>query len=306
MKRKICQISALGVMALLTARPAAATPFSWIQNGVSGSQIKFDSDGNIYLEGKCFGNVSSSFCANRSMPTGEIIEWYNREAVAKDGNLFFSGTISREVASPPTSGATWGNPAIASITDSGGKANLSVRHQCKNVAGCSDTVFEPAKWNNCNNPPNDCVQTKNNCYNYGNDKITNTYAQPGRASGHEGPYPPTCDSVDDAVTWDGLIRVGPKGVFPPVFPGNNYDCGNGHLIFMAVGGRDYHWWRLDQITGRWSQKPADGAAGDKDYTGPTYYDWNGNPICDPINSNRGQYTTPCYFYCTCGGLANIN
>ena len=28
------------------------------------------------------------------------------------------------------------------------------------------------------------ITRNNNCYNYGNDQITNTFAQPGKASGH--------------------------------------------------------------------------------------------------------------------------
>src|SRR5690606_15255980 len=33
--------------------------------------------------------------------------------------------------------------------------------------------YNPGKWNN---DPN--IRTRNNCYNYANDKITNTFAQP--------------------------------------------------------------------------------------------------------------------------------
>ncbi len=36
-----------------------------------------------------------------------------------------------------------------------------------------------ARWNN-----EDLIRYNNNCYNYGNDKITNSFAQPGRASGY--------------------------------------------------------------------------------------------------------------------------
>lgn len=36
-----------------------------------------------------------------------------------------------------------------------------------------------ARWNN-----EDLIRRNNNCYNYANDKITNSFAQPGEASGH--------------------------------------------------------------------------------------------------------------------------
>jgi hypothetical protein len=295
MIRVTWHILVIAVSVSIASNPAAAGDFSWIEYGVSGSQISFNTDGNIYLDGKCFGNVSSSFCSNRTMPTGEIVEWFNREAVAKDGNLFFAGTINLESGSLPSTGATWGSPIMASIQETGGKANLYVQHKCKNSGGCSNTVFEPARWNSSSTTCWD-----NNCYNYANDKITGTFAQPGRATGHLVPQRPTCNDVNTSATSDGLINVG------AAFPGNNYDCGNGHLVFAAVGGDDYHWFRFDQITGRWSHKPGHTAAVDKDDGGQSE-DWSGNPICNPTDpsTDRGQYTTACYYYCTCGGLANI-
>jgi hypothetical protein len=41
--------------------------------------------------------------------------------------------------------------------------------------------YNPAAWND-----NNGIQFNNNCYNYGCDIQTGTYAQPGRASGNEG------------------------------------------------------------------------------------------------------------------------
>lgn len=38
--------------------------------------------------------------------------------------------------------------------------------------------FNPSKWNNDLH-----VRRNNNCYNYAKNKITNTFAQPGRGSG---------------------------------------------------------------------------------------------------------------------------
>jgi len=50
------------------------------------------------------------------------------------------------------------------------------------------------------------IQTKNNCYNYGNDKITNSFAQPGRASGH--PYGAiTPEELLKASESDGLVKM---------------------------------------------------------------------------------------------------
>jgi hypothetical protein len=38
--------------------------------------------------------------------------------------------------------------------------------------------YEPGVWND-----NNGIQQSNNCYNYGRDKQTNTFAQPARAQG---------------------------------------------------------------------------------------------------------------------------
>jgi hypothetical protein len=60
------------------------------------------------------------------------------------------------------------------------------------------TEYNPGKWNI--SP----VQYQNNCYNYGNDVRTDTFAQPGRGTGHRWDYN-TCDSVWEAAVRDGLI-----------------------------------------------------------------------------------------------------
>jgi hypothetical protein len=75
-------------------------------------------------------------------------------------------------------------------------------------AGPSDfagpPAFDPGKWNN-----DPGVRTRNNCYNYANDKITNTFAQPGRGSG--GVFPAlTCDDVGAAAVRDGRSRARPR------------------------------------------------------------------------------------------------
>ena len=66
-----------------------------------------------------------------------------------------------------------------------------------------------ARWNT------PCVQPYNNCYNYANDKITNSFAQPGTASGH--PYGQiTADEMIRASESDGLVKmdVGPEEPCP--------------------------------------------------------------------------------------------
>lgn len=61
----------------------------------------------------------------------------------------------------------------------------------------------------------DLIRGNNNCYNYANDKITNSFAQPGTASGH--PYGQiTAEEMLRACESDGLVKmdVGPDDPCP--------------------------------------------------------------------------------------------
>lgn len=104
------------------------------------------------------------------------------------------------------------------------------------------TRFEPEKWNK------HLIQEHNNCYNYANDRMTDTFAQPGRGGdcnatiymthGYDFEKLAKCDglvvvSAPDkaslpAHTWN-LVAL----VFWPPKPGDD--------TF------DYHWYRYDNI-----------------------------------------------------------
>ena len=63
------------------------------------------------------------------------------------------------------------------------------------------TRFEPELWNDANG-----IQYHNNCYNYGCNTRTDTFAQPGRASGNL--YDAlNCDEVQSGAVSDGLRRT---------------------------------------------------------------------------------------------------
>jgi hypothetical protein len=132
--------------------------------------------------------------------------------------------------------------------------------------------YDPGKWNN---DPN--IRMRNNCYNYANDKITNTFAQPGRGSGSM--YTAIdCANVGAAAQRDGQVSVGPPASTPA----------QGHFIALVVWpGNDYHWYRQDNNT-RWSHKPGQTPARNTDNSG--------SPIADPRSCNRGPYTSFCGFY----------
>ena len=155
---------------------------------------------------------------------------------------------------------------------------------------CSVPKYEPAFWNDAG-----IVQYNNNCYNYGNNKRTDSYAQPGRAAGAQ--YTAViCAEVQRAALADGLRAVPATGQCPS--DSHNQYC----KIAFAVGEiypgqRDYHWYRQDQ-GGMWSHKPGGGTARNVDHAG--------SPIADPQTADRDGYTDFCGYLCTCSDSAQGN
>lgn len=152
---------------------------------------------------------------------------------------------------------------------------------------CSSPTYTPAFWNDANG-----IQYNNNCYNYGNNKRTDTFAQPGRAAGAM--YASiTCPAVSTAAQADGVAAMPPGGC-----PGSQCQ------IALVVGpGWDYHWYRKDS-NGMWSHKPGG--------TQATNRDNSNNPIANPETADRGNYTDFCGYFCSCSsstegnGHENIN
>lgn len=136
--------------------------------------------------------------------------------------------------------------------------------------------YDPGKWNN---DPN--VRSRNNCYNYANDKITNTFAQPGRGSGSAGPYPPNCNGTGAAAERDRLLRISNPSMTPA----------QGQIVALVIADQpsfmDYHWYRRDS-NGRWSHKPGQTPARNTDNSG--------QQIDNPEACNRGPYTIFCGYY----------
>ncbi|MEX3957620.1 hypothetical protein [Trinickia sp. EG282A] len=132
--------------------------------------------------------------------------------------------------------------------------------------------FDPGKWNN---DPN--IRQHNNCYNYANDKITNTFAQPGLGSGVM--YTAfDCGNVGSASQRDGQSQVGPPSTTPA----------QGHFIALVIwAGYDFHWYRQDN-NDKWSHKPGQSPARNVDNSG--------HLIGDPRTCDRGPYVNFCSFY----------
>lgn len=142
-------------------------------------------------------------------------------------------------------------------------------------------LYEPEWWN----VP--AIQPYNNCYNYGTNVRTNTFAQPGRAAGAM--YTElTCPSVRPAAIADKLIDA----------PAADNKCPEeGHLVALVVWPNgDYHWYRKGR-NGRWSHKPGG--------TAVTNLDNSGAVIVDPRTADRGPYTDFCTFMIVMHGHVRI-
>jgi hypothetical protein len=136
-------------------------------------------------------------------------------------------------------------------------------------------VFNPGFWND------PAHVTRNNCYNYASNRRTDTFAQPGRASGQM--YSAlTCAQVGPAAVRDGA-RAHPNCA-PATEAPRWYMA---LVIAPGPGFVDYHWYRKSK-EGFWGHKPGGTPAKNTDNSGRI--------ITDPRTANRGPYTIFCGFY----------
>ena len=164
----------------------------------------------------------------------------------------------------------------------GGSAQRSPRARALEVPR-----FEPSIWNN-----DPSVLVHNNCYNYANNKITNTFAQPGRGTGAEAAFPPTGPGVTRAAISDGLEPLAnPEG-----WQSTPTD---GHWVALVISSviRDYHWYRLDDFNARWSHKPGETKAREVDQSAAQ--------ISDPRTCDRRPYAEFAGFFHTYPGRITI-
>jgi hypothetical protein len=140
------------------------------------------------------------------------------------------------------------------------------------VAPCiiQNTPYNPGFWNQPN------VQPYNNCYNYSMNWRSDTFAQPGRISGHQWTAI-NCSNVGAAASWDGCRTTcfgSNKNVALVIAPGPGFI--------------DYHWYRRHS-QGFWGHKPGGTAARNIDNAGRLI---DGVHLT-PANCNRGPYTIFC-------------
>ncbi|ATC63567.1 hypothetical protein CMV30_06140 [Nibricoccus aquaticus] len=127
-------------------------------------------------------------------------------------------------------------------------------------------AYAPSYWNDWST-----IQYNNNCYNYSNNVRTDTFAQPGRASGNMYSSINATEVSNGAIS-DGLIPTDAWSVDPD---------GRTKIALVIDPGWDFHWYRQDS-DGRWSHKPGG--------TSATNLDNSGNLITNPETADRGGYT----------------
>ncbi|WP_163051122.1 hypothetical protein [Bacillus cereus] len=143
-----------------------------------------------------------------------------------------------------------------------------------NVMSCPSekVVFDPTFWNN-----RDHIQY-NNCYNFATNRRTDSFAQPGRVSGHM--YNNiTCEEIKKGAISDGADVAGrcfPETEKPRFLMAL--------VIAPGPGFIDYHWYRQCS-DGNWAHKPGQTPARNTDESN--------HIITDPRTANRGPYTQFC-------------
>lgn len=142
--------------------------------------------------------------------------------------------------------------------------------------GCDTPPYSPSFWNNTY-----YIRVNNNCYNYGTNKRTDTFAQPGEAGGSPIIGTITSAKVYAASIADGLDASTSSG---------SCAMNQTKIAVFLWPGVDYHWYREDS-NGYWSHKPGS--------TYATNVDNSNDLITDPEDADRGYYTTLVGYFCTC-------
>src|SRR5690242_11412125 len=167
------------------ANPTAAAPPGLVRGlGYRGVEVRFDDSSEpVIIHG---GVVGTHGAAPNLVDKDRAIEKYIVGGLPDNA-------LAKEIADPVRAHV---ERDLATHIDIGQIGPIIFNPCPKNVAACAPP-YEPAMWNF--NP----TQPNNNCYNYANDRVTNTFAQPGRY--HNAMYTQlTCANVQPAAVADGL------------------------------------------------------------------------------------------------------
>lgn len=200
-------------------------------------------------------------------PWDRPVELFGAAAVhaGSDERDFLSAQVAMAVDAPP---------AVGTFTTA---TNLEVPNQVitspPTTDGCPIEMgpFNPTFWND---PAHISL---NNCYAYASNRRTDTFPQPGKATGRQASSM-SCVEVTAASKRDGAHDA--------------TDCLSDnqkprwHVALVVWPGRDYHWYRQSK-EGFWSHKPGQ--------TSAVNVDQSGHVVMDPSTCDRGGYTAFCGF-----------
>jgi hypothetical protein len=191
----------------------------------------------------------------------QLVRPLSTEEVA-DAQAWLLTTVAGAVEDPILEHVT------SQISGTGAMQALAEAQAPAAAAACviSNTPYNPGFWN----VPS--VQPYNNCYNYAMNYRSNTFAQPGRISGHPNNVM-QCANVAAAANWDGCRATcsGP----------------NKNVALVIWPGQDYHWYRLHS-NGFWGHKPGGTIARNWDSLNRVI-----GGALNPQNCARGPYTIFC-------------
>lgn len=119
----------------------------------------------------------------------------------------------------------------------------------------------------------------NNCYNYSTNRVTNSFAQPGEASG----------KIYDEMTCKDVLRAASAdlGLVPTKAFDTKSKTEDTLIALVVAPGYDFHWYRRDDNR-HWSHKPGS--------TEATVLDQSDALIVDPETADRGFYTDFCGYF----------
>jgi len=214
--------------------------------------------------------VNGSLHMVHKSETGTDIYHSSYDGISWTGN----GTIPNQAAGTAPAVGTY-NGTMHLLYPGDGSTDIYESFYVSQV--CTAPAYEPDFWNYYME-----ILRNNNCYNYSNNKRTDTFAQPGRAAGQM--YTAlTCEAVEPAAIADGILKL------------EGTDCPNNEMKIALVVAPDfdYHWYRLDS-SGYWTHKPGG--------TPATNLDNSGEIITDVETADRGAYTDFCCYFCTCSDV----
>jgi hypothetical protein len=216
---------------------------------------------------------ASVFSVSEGQEISRFLLYTGRHVVEEDLTDYVEKFAAKSIqAEIDATQLPWTEPAEPAPEEPAEPMQVALPETAAAAAACiiANTAYNPGFWNTA------AVQPKNNCYNYAMNWRSDTFAQPGRISGHMWTAI-NCSNVGTAANWDGCKTT---------CSGSNKNVAL--VIAPGPGFVDYHWYRRHS-GGFWGHKPGGTAARNTDNRGRVI---NGTTLT-PANCDRGPYTIFC-------------